>query len=82
MQRLIQSELSRHLNVPQATVARATRRGAPCRGYPIAKWVMRRGRQVLYEVPDEAFAEITGPDAGYLKRESRVIRGLMRGGNE
>ena len=79
MQRLIQSELARHLNVSPAAVARATRRGELCEGHPVAKWAMRRGRQVLYEVPEEAITEITKTDTAYLKRQSRVLRVFMRG---
>jgi len=79
MQRLIRSELARHLNVSPVAVARATRRGEPCEGYPVAEWAMRRGRQVLYEVPEEAITEITKTDAAYLKRQSRVLRVFMRG---
>ena len=82
MQRLIQSELARHLNVRPAAVARATRRGASCRGHPVAAWALRRGRQVLYEVPDEAMSKITATDTTYLKRQSRVLRAFMRGGQE
>ncbi len=82
MQRLIQSELACHLNVRRAAVARATRRGESCEGHPIAAWALRRGRQVLYEVPDEAMSKITETDTTYLKRQSRVLRAFMRGGQE
>ena len=93
MQRLIQSELARHLNVRRATaarrtfrwraaVARATRRGESCEGHPVAAWALRRGRQVLYEVPDEAMSKITETDTTYLKRQSRVLRAFMRGGQK
>lgn len=82
MQRLIQSELARHLNVCQAVVERATRRGESCEGHPVAAWALRRGRQVLYEVPDDAMTELKQADTTYLKRQSRVLRVLMRGGQE
>jgi hypothetical protein len=45
----------------------------------VAEWALRRGRQVLYEVPDEVAATLEAPDARHLKRKSRVIRGFMRG---
>jgi hypothetical protein len=45
----------------------------------VAEWVLRRGRQVLYEVPDEAAEALAEPDAGRLKRQSRVLRAFMRG---
>ena len=79
MQRLLRVELARHLNVPQAAVRRATRRGELCCGYPVAEWALRRGRQVLYEVPDEVAATLEAPRAGHLKRKSRVLRAFMRG---
>ncbi len=82
MQRLIQSELARHMNVRPEAVARATRRGEPCGNHPVAAWALRRGRQVLYEVPDEAMSEITETDTTYLKRQSRVLRAFMRGGQD
>lgn len=78
MHRLLRSELARLLNVSQSALERATRRGETCGGYPVAKWALRRGRQVLYEIPDEVVEELKEPDGRYLKQQSRVIRTFMR----
>ena len=80
MQRLLLSELARRLNVSPSVIERATRREEPCEGHPVGDWVLRRGRQVLYEVPDETAEALKEPDARHLKRQSRVLRTLMRGG--
>lgn len=79
MQRLLPSELARRLNVSPRVVERATRRGEPCEGHPVSAWALRRGRQVLYEVPDEVAETLREPDATYLKRQSRVLMVFMRG---
>lgn len=79
MQRLLRPELADRLNVSPSAVERATRREEACSGYPVAEWALRRGRQVIYEVPDAAVEELQEPDATYLKRRSRVVRAFMRG---
>lgn len=81
MQRLLPSELARHLNVSPSVIERATRRDETCEGYAVSEWALRRGRQILYEVPDEMAETLRGPDAKHLKRQSRVLRVLMRGGD-
>jgi hypothetical protein len=79
MQRLLPSELARHLNVSPSVLRRTTRRGEPCGGHPVGEWALRRGLQVLYEVPEEAAEALGEPDAKYLKRQSRVLMTFMRG---
>lgn len=80
MQQLLPSEIARHLNVSRTEVVDATRCGDLCKGYPVAEWVLRRGRQILYEVPDETAEKIREPDAKHLKQQSRVLMVFMRGG--
>jgi hypothetical protein len=80
MDRLLPIELARCLNVPAAALERATRRGTPCRGYPVAAWVLRRGRQILYEVPKEDVASLRKPNMTHLKRQSQVLMRMMRSG--
>jgi hypothetical protein len=82
MRRLLPTELARLLRVSTTTLERATRRTETCRGHPVAEWVLRRGRQVYYEVPDNAAEALQAPDAQYLKAQSRVLRTLMRGDTE
>lgn len=79
MKRLLPTELARLLRVSATTLERATRRAEACQGHPVAEWVLRRGRQVYYEVPDETAEALQAPDAQYLKAQSRVLRALMRG---
>jgi hypothetical protein len=80
MDRLLPVELARRLNVPSSALERATRRKEPCRGCPVSAWALRRGRQVLYEVPDEEKGPLQKPPLEFLKGQTQVLMRLMRGG--